>query len=171
MEVNIQTLASCLGISQRMVRQLVEDNVIVRIRRGLYDLEHSIQGYINFKITQAKPKKKEMTLEEAKTEHELLKMRKTELTVKAMESKLYRAEDVEIFVTTMLSAVRNRMLAIPVKVSPEIAGIEDKAQIQKIVSREVKDALNEASNYNLIDFVDPSLFEDDEDEDYETEKE
>ena len=171
MEVNIQTLASCLGISQRMVRQLVEDNVIVRIRRGLYDLEHSIQGYINFKITQAKPKKKEMTLEEAKTEHELLKMRKTELMVKAMESKLHRAEDVEIIWNTMASAVRTRVSAIATKVSPELKGIEDISQIQKIISREAKNALNEIANYDLIDFVDESLFEDDEDEEYETEKE
>lgn len=171
MEVNIQTLASCLGISQRMVRQLVDDNVVVRTRRGVYDLEHSVQGYINFKITQAKPKKKEMTLEQVKTEHEFIKMRKTELTVKTLESKLHKAEDVERIWTGMASAVKTRLLAIPIKVSPEIAGVEDKAQIQKVISREVADALNEIAEYNPADFVESLSLEDETGEENETEEE
>ena len=170
MEVNTQTLAACLGISQRMVRQLVEDDVVVRIRRGVYDLEHSVQGYINFKITQAKPKKREMTLEQVKTEHEFIKMRKTELTVRTLESRLHKAEDVERFWTTMASAVKTRLLAIAVKVSPEIAGIEDKAQIQKVISREVADVLNEIAEYNPADFVEPLLLEDETGEENETEE-
>ena len=169
-EVNTQTLAACLGISQRMVRQLAEDDVVVRTRRGVYDLEHSVQGYINFKITQAKPKKREMTLEQVKTEHEFIKMRKTELTVRTLESKLHKAEDVERFWTTMASAVKTRLLAIAVKVSPEIAGIEDKAQIQKVISREVADALNEISEYNPADFVESLSLEDEIGEENETEE-
>ena len=70
----------------------------------------------------------------------------------------------------MASAVKTRLLAIPVKVSPEIAGIEDKAQIQKVISREVADALNEIAEYNPADFVE-SLSLEDELEENETEEE
>lgn len=170
MEVNTQTLATCFGVTQRMIRQLVENGVVIRVKRGVYDLEGSIQAYIQYKITEAKPKRQNMSLEQVKTEHEQLKMRKTELTVKLLESKLHKAEDVEKIWTDMASAVKTRLLAIPVKVSPEIAGIEDRAEIQKIISREIADALNEVAEYNPADFA-QSLPEDETEEENEAEEE
>lgn len=168
MEVNTQILAACLGVTQRMVQKLAENNVVTRIKRGVYDLENSIQGYIHFKIIEAKPKRQEITLEQVKTEHEQLKMRKTELTVKLLESKLHRSEDVEKIWNDMASAVKTRLLAISVKVSPELVGIEDRAEIQKIISREVADALNEIAEYNPEHYTEPLPLEDE--DEYEEEE-
>lgn len=152
MEVNTQTLAECLGISKRMVGKLVEDGTINRVSRGRYDLGECVQAYIEFRISGVK-NRGPRSLDSIKAEHEVLKMRKTELAVRLIEGKLHRAEDVKLLWTSMAAAVKSRLLAIPVKVTPEIAGLEDRAEIQKILSREVADALNEVAGYDPADYA------------------
>lgn len=152
MEVNTQTLAECLGVTKRMVSKLAEDGIIERIGRGKYDLGASVQAYIEFRISGAKSKGPK-SLDSIKAEHEVLKMRKTELAIRQIEGKLHRAEDVRRVWTSMAAAVKSRLLAIPVKVTPEIAGIEDRAEIQKVISREIADALNEIADYNPAEFA------------------
>lgn len=163
MEISLKSLSKCLGISERTIQKLTDQNIMVRVNRGVYDLEKSIKNYVDYEINKAANKPYKLTLKEVQVQHEQLKMRKTKIEVEAMESQLYRAEDVKIFWNVMSGAVRNRFNQIPQNVSDKVAGLENTAQIQQIIMKEVKDALNEASNYNLIDFVDPSLFEDDDD--------
>ncbi len=153
MNVNTQTLAECLGVSKRQIGKLTEDGVIVRVSRGSYDLGVSIKGYIEFRIAGTKSKRAGRSLESVKTEHELLKMRKTELHVKLMEGQLHRAKDVEQIWTAMAAAVKGRLLGIPVKLAPQLEGLEDRAEIQKKIAREVEDALNEIAAYDPADYA------------------
>ena len=54
------------------------------------------------------------------------------------------------------------------KVTPEVAGLEDRAEIQKILSREIADALNEIADYNPADFAGNEPIDDEGEEDGET---
>lgn len=168
MEVNTKTLAECLGLTRQSLQRLTGDGIIVRVRRGVYDLGASVRGYIEYKLTAAKDGAASQSLESVKADHELLKMRKTELSVRLMEGKLHRAEDVERVMTQCAATVKSKMLAIPIKVSPEIAGLEDPARIQKILQREVADALNEVAEYDPADYADPTPMEDEEDDEEST---
>jgi len=51
-EGNAAELASLLGISPRKVRILAEKNIVVKIRRGIYDLRRSIRAYYQATIVQ-----------------------------------------------------------------------------------------------------------------------
>lgn len=164
MEVDADFLAGCLGLTARRIQVLAKQGVLVKIRRGVYDLEKSIQAYIDFRVASLEASAEHKSLEVVKAEHESLKMRKTELSVRLMEGKLHRAEDVERVMTQCAATVKSRMLAIPIKVSPEIAGLEDPARIQKILQREVADALNEVAEYDPADYADPTPMEDDEED-------
>lgn len=164
MEVDVDFLAGCLGLTSRRIRELAKQGMVVKIRRGAYDLEKSIQAYVDFRVNSLEASAEHKSLEAVKAEHEQLKMRKTELSVRLMEGKLHRAEDVERVMTQCAATVKSRMLAIPVKVSPEIAGIEDPAKIQKILQREVADALNEVAEYDPADYADPTPMEDEDEE-------
>lgn len=168
MEVNTQTLAECLGVTKRMVSKLAEDGIIERIGRGKYDLGECVKAYIEFRISGVK-NKGPRSLDSIKAEHEVLKMRKTELALRQIEGKLHRADDVKRFWTSMAAAVKSRLLAIPVKVTPEVAGLEDRAEIQKILSREIADALNEIADYDPAEFAGNEPIDDEGEDDGETE--
>lgn len=162
-EVSGVELAEYLGLSDRRVRQLDKEGVVIKSQRGKYDLKASVLGYIN-SIRQDE-KKKDVDLEKLKISreaeslmHERLKKRKTELEVLNLEKKMHTSADVEYFWNAMVLAAKSRITAIPVKCAPILVGIEDRKEIQSILKREVSDALSELANYDIDKFE--SDFED-----------
>lgn len=164
MEIGTDDLARCLGITTRWVQRLARDQVLVKVKRGVYDLERSVQGYIEYKLESMEQGQEEKSLDEIRAVHEAWKMRKTQIAVRLMEGKVHRAEDVERLWTQCAAAVRSRLLGIPVKAAPQVAGMEDAGEVQKILQREVAEALNEIASYDPADFADPLPLEDEEEE-------
>ena len=165
MEVSTEQLANCLGITTRRVQLLAKESVVLKLRRGTYDLEKSVQGYITYKVESLEQSQEQKSLDEIRADHERWKMRKTQLAVRLMEGKLHRAEDVERVWTQSAAAVRSRLLGIPVKAAPQVVGMEDAGEVQKILQREVAEALNEIAAYDPADFAAPLPLEDEEEED------
>ena len=162
MEVAADVLANCLGITPRRVQLLAKQGAVVKLRRGVYDLEKSVQSYITYKLESLEESQEQKSLDEIRADHERWKMRKTQLAVQLLEGKLHRAEDVERAWTQSAAAVRSRLLGIPVKAAPQVAGMEDTGEIQQVLQREVAEALNEIAGYDPADFADPLPLEEDE---------
>ena len=155
MEVAADVLANCLGITPRRVQLLTKQGAVVKLRRGVYDLEKSVQSYITYKLESLEESQEQKSLDEIRADHERWKMRKTQLAVQLLEGKLHRAEDVERVWSQSAAAVRSRLLGIPVKAAPQVAGMEDAGEIQQVLQREVAEALNEIAGYDPADFADP----------------
>ena len=155
MEVAADVLANCLGITPRRVQLLAKQGAVVKLRRGVYDLEKSVQSYIAYKLESLEQSQEQKSLDEIRADHERWKMRKTQLAVQLLEGKLHRAEDVERVWSQSAAAVRSRLLGIPVKAAPQVAGMEDAGEIQQVLQREVAEALNEIAGYDPADFADP----------------
>lgn len=156
-QVNEKELAEYLGLSDRRIRQLVQEGIVVKSKRGRYDLKLSVKGYINSIRTDKKVKnesidKVKLAREVELLQHDKLKKRKTELIVRQMENKMHIAEDVEYFWNTMILAAKSKLTAIPTKISPRLIGLNDIKEIQKILKREIDDALNEISKYDVNEF-------------------
>ena len=162
MEVAADVLANCLGITPRRVQLLAKQGAVVKLRRGVYDLEKSVQSYITYKLESLEESQEQKSLDEIRADHERWKMRKTQLAVQLLEGKLHRAEDVERVWMQSAAAVRSRLLGIPVKAAPQVAGMEDAGEIQQVLQREVAEALNEIAGYDPADFADPLPLEEDE---------
>lgn len=162
MEVAADVLANCLGITPRRVQLLAKQGAVVKLRRGVYDLEKSVQSYITYKLESLEENQEQKSLDEIRADHERWKMRKTQLAVQLLEGKLHRAEDVERVWSQSAAAVRSRLLGIPVKAAPQVAGMEDAGEIQQVLQREVAEALNEIAGYDPADFADPLPLEEDE---------
>ena len=162
MEVATDVLANCLGITPRRVQLLAKQGAVVKLRRGVYDLEKSVQSYITYKLESLEEGQEQKSLDEIRADHERWKMRKTQLAVRLLEGKLHRAEDVERVWSQSAAAVRSRLLGIPVKAAPQVAGMEDAGEIQQVLQREVAEALNEIAGYDPADFADPLPLEEDE---------
>lgn len=162
MEVAADVLANCLGITPRRVQLLAKQGAVVKLRRGVYDLEKSVQSYITYKLESLEESQEQKSLDEIRADHERWKMRKTQLAVQLLEGKLHRAEDVERVWSQSAAAVRSRLLGIPVKAAPQVAGMEDAGEIQQVLQREVAEALNEIAGYDPANFADPLPLEEDE---------
>jgi len=154
--VSAGALSKTLGISERMVRYLAEDGIMVKTSSGRYKLQESIFNYIaNLRVNndmKNMPKlEDELDLDIEKALHERVKRHITELKLALMKGKVHKSEDVEAVMMDMLANFKTKLLAIPSKLTPLLLD-KDKAQIQNILTDEIYETLTELSSYNAMDF-------------------
>jgi hypothetical protein len=122
-----------------------------------------------------KPDEIRLDVEVQKLLHERVKTRKTELQVKQQEGLLHHADDVKAIWNNIVVAAKSRLLAIGVKVSPQIAGETDSSIIKGAIDREVREALQEIKEYDagvlLGDYTVTAEDEKEDSDDEETEEE
>ena len=168
--VNDKELAEYLGVSDRRVRQLVQaeegkDPICVRVGTGnKFDLKQSVRNYIKFKDETAD--KLDLATKAERLKHEKLKQRKTDLQVKEMEKKLHKASDVERIWNGIVLGAKAKLLALPTSIAPQLVAIEDQKEIQSILRKTIKQALEDITNYDVEQFesvIDINM-EDDDDE-------
>lgn len=153
-ETEIQTseLAAIVGKSSRWIRQLVSDGVLKQTSRGKFILSEAIQAYIEH-VQGGKEEDNKPRLVDHKTEHERIKTEKAALELAQMRGELHAAADVEAVMSDMLTAFRQKMLSIPTKLAPQLAGIADANVIKAKITNDVHEALAELADYN------PGMFE------------
>ena len=156
--VSAGALSKTLGISERMVRYLAQDGIMVKTSSGRYKLQESMYNYIaNLRVNNdmgnggATQLEDELVLEDEKAAHERIKRHITELKLALMKGKVHKAEDVEVVMTDMLANFKTKLLALPTKLTPLLVD-KDKSQIQTILTDEIHEALAELSEYNARDF-------------------
>jgi hypothetical protein len=155
-EQEIQTgeLAAIVGKSDRWIRQLTKDKVLTQVDRGKYILGETVQAYIEH-VSGGKEEDNKPRLIDYKTEHERVKQEKAEIQLRQMRGELHSSEDVESVMSDMLTAFRQKILAIPTKLSPQLTGIDDIKTIKGKLTAALHEALTELANYN------PDMFRED----------
>lgn len=157
--INTKVLASILDVSERRIRQLVEEGVIDKVKTGTYEFVPTIRKYIlylkikNDNASDEGSNENNYMLE--KTLHEKAKRKKAELELSQMEGTLHDAKDIEREMTKMLTVFRARILAIPSKLASRVVIESDISIVQDMIQRECYNALQELSDYN------PELFKND----------
>lgn len=156
--VSAGVLGKILGISDRRVRGLAEEGVIMRVSSGRYKLAESVHSYIlNLKVAQnAKDQMAydgSLDLDEERAIHERVKRQIAELKYSVMRGELHKAEDVEDVMNAILSNFKARLEGMPAKLVPKLYKRgEDKSYILNVLQEAVSDALKELSEYNPSDF-------------------
>lgn len=169
--VNTKTIAKIIGVTERRVRQLVEEGVIDRVGHGRFNLIETINKYIVFLKLDNEENDNENIQEKLDYEkylHEKAKREKAEMELAHLKKQMHHASEVEKVMNQMLSDFRARLLGLPSKVAPSLVAREDINLIESLIQKEVYEALTELSEY------DPSLFgdenEDEEDDGDEVEE-
>lgn len=152
----VDEVAEFLDITTRRVYQLVKAEIIDRLPDGKFDLKDVSEKYYEFKFGSGS-----RDLNQVKAEHEEVKKRISELKLAKMEGKLHEADDVELIMTNMLVTFRNRILSIPSKLAPQLIGMKNIGKISDLIERELRDALNELSEYDLALFAREDIIEGD----------
>ncbi|OPJ63387.1 hypothetical protein [Clostridium oryzae] len=154
--VSSSVLADLFGLTDRRIRTLAEEGILKKISRGRYDLFSSIRNYIIYLKTQSdlKEDKTEKSID-YDMEHALLeraKREKVELELTAMKGTMHLSEDVERVMNDMLANFRAKLLSLPTKIAPLLAGKEDISEIQQLLQNDFYEILHEFSFYNPEDF-------------------
>lgn len=164
--VNSATLEKIIGVSDRRIRQLAEENIIIRAAKGRYKLMDSISNYIlTLKVAiesgNSESPDGEIDLEEEKAIHERVKRHISELKLQTMKGDLHKSEDVERVMTDMLVSIKTKLLSMPTKLAPILVSRNDIDFVRNIINREVLDALNELKDYNPKEFYSDDYVESD----------
>ncbi len=155
--VNSAALEKIIGVSDRRIRQLAEENIIIRAAKGRYKLMDSITNYIltlkvQMEANNAESVDGEIDLEEEKAIHERVKRHISELKLQTMRGELHKSEDVERVMMDMLASVRAKLLSMPTKLAPILVSRSDIDFVRNTINREVMEALNELKDYNPKEF-------------------
>ncbi len=164
--VNSATLEKIIGVSDRRIRQLAEENIIIRAAKGRYKLMDSISNYIlTLKVAiesgNSESPDGEIDLEEEKAIHERVKRHISELKLQTMKGDLHKSEDVERVMTDMLVSIKTKLLSMPTKLAPILVSRNDIDFVRNAINREVLDALNELKDYNPKEFYSDDYVESD----------
>ncbi len=164
--VNSATLEKIIGVSGRRIRQLAEENIIIRAAKGRYKLMDSISNYIlTLKVAIESGNNEspdgEIDLEEEKAIHERVKRHISELKLQTMKGDLHKSEDVERVMTDMLVSIKTKLLSMPTKLAPILVSRNDIDFVRNTINREVLDALNELKDYNPKEFYSDDYVESD----------
>jgi len=154
--VSAAVLGNIFGVTDRRIRQMAEEGIIVRAAKGRYNLVDSLKNYIlSLKLAvdsnDSDNPDGELNFEEEKALHERVKRHISEMKLQTMKGELHKADDVRHVMTDMLSSFKTRMMNIPAKVAPVLED-RDAGYIKERLTSEVTEALNELKDYNPADF-------------------
>lgn len=141
-----KVVAQWLCLTERRVRQLRDEGVIVEARPGLYELQPTVARYITYiggagkeTLTNERMKLTRAKREAAELENELRK------------GEVHRTEDIERGIKSMFLNIRSRFLALPAKLSPTLATMgENQTGIFDELKQAIDEILEEMSDYRVV---------------------
>jgi len=148
-------LAELLGLSERQIRRLVKDGVLIRLpgTSPTFEVAESFRRYLaSVRERKVAPNK---ALDRERIRKWRLEADKTALNLGLMRNKLHLAKVVEAFWNDRQAAYRARTLAIPVKCAGLVLSKSSLVEVVDILEKAIYEALNELSEYN----PDPLRFE------------
>ena len=140
-----KVVAQWLCLTERRVRQLRDEGVIVEARPGLYALQPTVARYITYiggagkeTLTNERMKLTRAKREAAELENELRK------------GEVHRTEDIERGIKSMFLNIRSRFLALPAKLSPTLATMGgNQTGIFDELKQAIDEILEEMSDYRV----------------------
>ena len=151
--LNARELATLLNVSDRWIRQLRDDGVLVCSGKPpKYPL--IVQSYMEYLLERAQTRvtsKDAADLEKEKLEAEVrIKQAKAEMSeqeLRELNGELHRAEDVEAITTDHVLFFRSMLMALPGKLAVDLAGTHTAAEQSARVKQEINFVLDQLADY------------------------
>jgi phage terminase Nu1 subunit (DNA packaging protein) len=157
----IEQLSVLFDITVRHIQRLTEQGVLIRAQdeegktiRGRYELVRNVRGYCAYLREQARlDDTGQSVYTQLRNQKLASETEVAALKLKLYKRKLHRTEDVEFVMTTMLTALKARLLSIPSRITRLLIGKIQFQEIYDLIYREIELALRELAEY------DPNSFE------------
>lgn len=140
-----KVVAQWLCLTERRVRQLRDEGVIVEARPGLYELQPTVARYITYIGGAGKETltNERMMLTRAKREA-------AEMENDLRRGEVHRTADIERGIQSMFLNIRSRFLALPAKLSPTLSTMGgDQTGIFDELKGAIEEILEEMSDYRV----------------------
>ncbi len=147
-------IATTLCISEKRVKQLTEEGVLVEVITGHYGLIESVQAYIKYLQNKISDRDTTSDYNVEKAKLTRAKREKEEAELAHKKGDLHKSSDVEFVVGNMITSFRAKALTIPNKSLPKIKNAKDDKEILAILKSELIEALDEMSEYDNQLFLD-----------------
>ena len=141
-----QAIAKLLNVSDRRVRQLRDEGIIEETLPGLYKLLETNHAYIDYLKGNAQIEEN-LSYYEERAKLVKAKRQNEELDLKIRKKDLHESSEIEEVMAEMLTNFKVRLMAIPAKLSPVLAGMNDRTKIYKLLQEAVEEGLNELSDF------------------------
>jgi phage terminase Nu1 subunit (DNA packaging protein) len=144
-------LSEILGISQRQIERLTASRVLEVTRgklRHRYQLATAVKSYLAYQkqyVTEQAKGADDAGYMRARARRMAALAQQAEFELEIQKGKMYYAVDVEHALTTMITACKARLLAMPSRVMHQLVGRTDPRETNKIVGDEIYSALTELS--------------------------
>lgn len=156
--VSSKVLEALFGVKDRTIRDLADKGIIKRDSHGKYLFWNSAKSYITtLKVMNAGKNIKtddgegDLDLDTEKALHEHIKRQITDIKLQLIKGQVHKAEDVEAVMTDMFAKFKSKMTALPSKLARKLEG-KGRTEIQKVLKKEIDNALAELATYNPADF-------------------
>lgn len=151
-ELTKKELATIAGYTYRRLHDIdmgLPDGkkLFVKGEGGKYDLAIFVQRWVQYNVDHEAGD--DQSLDEAKTRHEIVKTRKTELEVARLEGRLVDVQEIRRLWGGVANTVMQNMLRLPSKIAPRLVMIKDAEIIAGIIDTEVRDVLTSISETPL----------------------
>ena len=170
--VRAMDLAKMLGVSDRHIRDLANENVVKKTAQGKYLLLESVRGYIEYLKSRNDA---DISLKDEKIKEETKRIIKDteikELKIKELKNQLHSADVIEKVMTDSLINMKGKLLSLSNKLAPQIIALDNLGEIQDVIRDGIFEALEELSEYNPEMFRSKNFVEDDEEEEMEVKNE
>lgn len=140
-ELTKKELATVAGYTYRRLHDIDMSlpeggKLFVKGEGGKCDLAVFVQRWVRYNVD--KTTEEEQSLEEAKTKHEMIKTRKTELEVARLEGSLVDVNDVKRLWGDIANAVMQNMIRLPSKIAPQVTMMGNVDTIREIIDGEIR---------------------------------
>ena len=170
--VRAMDLAKMLGVSDRHIRDLANENVVKKTAQGKYLLLESVRGYIEYLKSRNDA---DISLKDEKIKEETKRIIKDteikELKIKELKNQLHSADVIEKVMTDSLMNMKGKLLSLSNKLAPQIIALDNLGEIQDVIQDGIFEALEELSEYNPEMFRSKNFVDDDEEEGMEVKNE
>ena len=155
--VDLSTLARSLDLTPRRVQQLTTEGVLVRARdeegkelRGRYELVRNNHAYIHYLQARLPIGESAGAADRAamKAQREAYETEMALIKLNLLRGKVYPAAVVELAITTMVTACKQRLLAIPARVARLLIGCKTFKEAFDLIYHEIELALRELTGYD-----------------------
>lgn len=138
-------VAEYLGLTERRVRQLRDQNVLPEARPGLWELKPTIRRYIEY-LRGSGDGAAQLNAERAGLTK--AKREAAELELQQARKELHRTDEIKLALMTEHVNFRNRMRLIPQKRAATLADMTDRGQILAMLQADIDEALEEMSDFD-----------------------
>ena len=146
-EVSAKDLSLLLNLSERRIHQLVNQDIITRNDNNKFLVCEAIEQYYKFKFDVGTAE----SLKKEQAKHEEIKCKLSQYKLKVIEKELISLDEVEKAMISVISNAKSKLLGLSSKVAPRIISENNINIIREEIDAEIKDALEELSNYKFED--------------------